>query len=134
MDTTTLPPWAQTVLAITTVVIVALTMLANFLDWAVPRLRALGPKGEPARALTAIEKFALALTTVLGFVHRLMPRLTVVEPKCVIVTAPTTPSESAPATQASCDAPQAAKAAAVPSVATEATPSDTNPPHGPFAS
>jgi hypothetical protein len=80
MDMSMLPAWAQTALAYAAVVIVALTVLANFLDWAVPRLRALAPSPNEARVLTAVERFALGLTSVLGVVHRLVPRLTVIEP------------------------------------------------------
>lgn len=80
MDMTTMPAWAQTALAYATVVIVALTMLANFLDWAVPRLRALAPSPGEVRVLTTIERLALGLTTLLRVVHRVVPRLTVIEP------------------------------------------------------
>lgn len=123
MDMTTMPGWAQTALAITTVVIVGLTMLASFLDWAVPRLRALGPKGEPERALSAIERFAKALTTVLGCVHRFVPRLTIVEPNGAVasktVAQPTTSTTCAPVLDPKEDTPGVA--------------TDTNPPHWPSA-
>jgi len=131
MDMTTMPGWAQTALAITTVVIVALTMLANFLDWAVPRLRALGPNGEEDRALTAVEKFAKALTAVLAFVHRLVPRLTIVEPDTTVTGASTTltpvastGTESKPTTDAGIEASQAAA---------RETSTDAVSAHGPFA-
>ena len=142
MDMTTMPGWAQTALAITTVVIVALTMLANFLDWAVPRLRALGPKGEEDRALTAVEKFAKGLTTVLSLVHRLVPRLTIVEPVPTLIAPSTTVVSAASiaaapvATTAASDLGIEASQAALGIEASQAAhdkPADVVSPHGPFA-
>lgn len=141
MDMTTMPAWAQTALAWATVVIVALTMLANFLDWAVPRLRALAPTPDEARMLTAVERFALGLTTVLGVVHRLVPQLTVVDPP-KSVAPPTSndddsneggsapPSASPPPDRATAPAPPPASSTLDATPPTSITLAE---PHGPFA-
>lgn len=140
MDLTTMPAWAQTALAYATVVIVALTMLANFLDWAVPRLRALAPSPKGTRVLTALQRFALALTALLAMVHRLVPRLTVIEPP----SAPKTPPEDDDSNDGGGSAPPSASPppdrSTMPSPAPSITPATLLPPplsstepHGPYA-